>query len=224
MTRILCVHGLGGTAATMQPLADALCTYGHEISTITLPGHGTVDGDLIGITWHDWVAAVAELCAEQSIEVIIGQSMGGSIALVIAARRGCVAAVIINPPPPDADAIDGLEWRASRGHDALEGPALATLPDGTIEPGYTRIPISALLEMAHGIYATDLGEVSVPVLLVSSEHDDVVDPASAAVIIDGLAGHTEHLVLRDSGHTATLGPEIETLVASIDSFIHRLPA
>jgi len=221
VTRILCVHGLGGTAATMQPLVDALRAQGHEVSAITLPGHGTIDSDLLDVTWHDWVAAVADASAVRSIDVIVGQSMGGNLALALAARHGCAAAVVINPPPPDADAIDGLEWRASRGHEMLEGPALATLPDGTVEPGYTRLPISALLEMANGIYATDLREVSVPVLIVSSEHDDVVDPSSAAVLLEALAGPSEHLVLHDSGHTATLGPEVDVLAEAVTAFIHR---
>lgn len=221
--RILCVHGLGGTAATMRPLADALAALGHEVHTITLSGHGTTADDLLTATWHEWVGDVAAACTRHAIEVVVGQSMGAGLALAVAATGGCTTVVAINPPPPDPDGIDGLEWRLSRGHDWIDGPELATLPDGTTEPGYTRLPLVALLQMATGIASLDLAAVRVPVLVASSAHDDVVDPSTAALIADALGGPHECTVLEHSAHTASLGPEVGMLAARIDEFVHRSP-
>ena len=54
MARILCLHGLGGTGRTMQPVADALAALGHTAHAPTLPGHGTTPDDLLEATWAQW--------------------------------------------------------------------------------------------------------------------------------------------------------------------------
>ena len=210
MARVLLLHGLGGTAATMQPLADGLLAAGHMVHAATLPGHGTQPEALMVASWADWVTTAQEWPAD----VIIGQSMGASLALAVGALHGCRAVVAINPPAPDPDAVDGLEWRAARGHDWVDGPPLA---DG--EAGYTRLPISALLAMTSGVLATDLGAVHCPVLLVTSALDEVVEPASAALVAAALGGAVERLSLPDSGHVGTLGPDVELLRSAIDRFI-----
>lgn len=199
------IHGLGGTAATMSPLADALTAAGHEVHTVTLPGHGTDPEDLVGVGWSDWLAAVPHA------DVLIGQSMGATLALTVAAVNHHVRLVVaINPPVADEDALEGLEWRRSRGHDWVDGPDLA---DG--EAGYTRFPITALIEMVEGVHALDLDAVTTPVLLVRGDLDDSVDPMSFDVIAENLGGPVVRLTLPGSGHVATFGPDIPQLTATI---------
>jgi carboxylesterase len=210
MARLLLLHGLGGTAATMAPLAEALTALGHEVHAPTLPGHGSEPADLLHTGWADWVAAAAAWPSD----VAIGQSMGGSLAFALAAGGRCRAVVAINPPPPDPDAIDGLEWQQSRGIEWVDGPPLA---EG--EQGYTSLPIAALLEMVNGTLATDMSAVTQPVLLMTSAHDEVVDPFSADHVASLLPGAVTRLRLANSGHVATLGPELATIVAAIDQFV-----
>ncbi len=212
MARVLLLHGLGGTAATMQPLVDSLMGAGHTVHTTTLPGHGTVPEALAGVGWSDWMCAAQEWAAD----VIIGQSMGASLALAVAAEGDCRAVVAINPPVPDPDAFDGLEWRQSCGHDWVDGPPLAAG-----EVGYTRLPIAALLAMTNGVLATDLSAVTCPVLLVTSALDDVVDPAGADIVASGLGGPATRVALRHSGHVATLGPDLDELLVVVAEFITR---
>lgn len=210
MTRILLLHGLGGTGATMQRLVDRLTALGHATHAPTLPGHGTVPEDLATVGWADWIAAAKAAPAD----VIVGQSMGASLALALAADGLCRAVVAINPPAADPDAVDGLEWRLSRGHEWIDGPELA---DG--EVGYTRQPLTALLEMTNGVLQTDLSTVVCPVLLVTSALDEVVDPAGADVVAESLGGPVTRLTLAQSGHVATLGSEVDALLAAIADFI-----
>jgi carboxylesterase len=222
LARILLLHGLGGTAATMQPLVDGLIARGHVTHAPTLPGHGTTAEELRTVGWADWLRAARAWPAA----VVVGQSMGASLALDLAAQGDCLAVIAINPPAPDPDAVDGLEWRQSRGHDWLDGPPL-----GEGEVGYTRLPITALLEMTQGVFATDLNSVTCPVLLVTSALDDVVDPAGADLIAAALGGSVDRITLHHSGHVATLGPDVEDLLEAITGFIaerlvdsHHAPA
>jgi carboxylesterase len=217
MARILLLHGLGGTGATMQPLADLLTALGHTTFAPTLPGHGTDPAHLTGTTWGDWLAATHATAQQHRATVVVGQSLGGALALALAARGDCAAVVAISTPAADPDALDGLEWRQSRGHEWVEAAPLA---DG--EEGYDRLPISALIAMTSGVLATDLAAVKVPVLLVTGALDDTADPATAELIAGALTGEVRRLVLPRSGHVAALGPEQHALSRAIDSFVCTL--
>ncbi|MBI4884266.1 MAG: alpha/beta fold hydrolase, partial [Actinobacteria bacterium] len=120
MARILLLHGLGGTAATMRAIAEALTAKGHDVHAPTLPGHGTTIHELAAHGWNDWMAAAARWPAD----VVVGQSMGAALALALAVdeRRPLVGVVAINPPQPDRDALEGLEWMIERGHDRIDAP------------------------------------------------------------------------------------------------------
>lgn len=209
MARVLLLHGLGGAAATMAPLADALAAYGHDVHAPTLPGHGSEPAALLTVGWADWLAAAEEW----QCDLVVGQSMGGNLALALAASGRCAAVVAINPPPPDPDAVDGLEWQQSRGVAWIDGPPLAAG-----EVGYTTLPIGALLEMANGSLATDLSAVQVPVLLVTSALDEVADPFSADYLASLLLGPVRRLRLANSGHVATFGPDLAELAEAIAEF------
>lgn len=198
----------------MAPLVAQLRADGHDSFALTLPGHGLDPEALLSIGWTEWLAAAQE----QPADVVVGQSMGGSLALALAALGRYRAVVAINAPAPDPDALDGLEWQRSRGLDWVDGPPLA---DG--EQGYTRLPVAALMQMVEGSLLTDLAAVAVPVLLVTSALDEVVDPFSAHLVADGIAGPVRRLTLPNSGHVATLGPDRDLLAAAVVRFLADLP-
>ena len=198
----------------MWPVIAALHDAHHTALAPTLPGHGTSPEDLRGVRWDDWIAAAGEWPAD----AVVGQSLGGSLALALAATGACSAAVAINPVAPDPDALDGLEWRRSRGHEWID--AAPPLPGETT---YPRVPIGALVEMSRGTLGIDLAAVTVPVLLVTSANDDVVDPASADVIAAALGGPVTRMVLPASGHVATIDtPDRALLLTAITRFVAEM--
>jgi carboxylesterase len=210
MTRVLCLHGLGGTGATMWPIVAACIDAGFTTLAPTLPGHGTDPADLIGVTWSDWLEAARAWDAD----VVVGQSMGADLALQLAAEERCRAVVCINPVAPDPDAVEGLQWRIDHGHTWVEvGPSTVD------EIAYERLPIEAVVAMTAGVAEIDLTAVDRPVLLVTSANDDVVDPASSDRIADALRCHVQRLRLRNSGHVATLGGERHLLQRATVDFV-----
>ncbi len=210
MTRVLCLHGIGGTGATMWPIVAACIDAGFTTLAPTLPGHGTDPADLVGVTWAEWLEAARAWEAD----VVVGQSMGADLALQLVAEHRCRAAVCINPVAPHPDALEGLEWRKSRGHTWID---VAASTVGEI--AYERLPIDALIAMNEGVASIDLAAVDRPVLLVTSANDDVVDPASSDVIADSLFGDVQRLRLRHSGHVASLDRERDLLQRAIVEFV-----
>ena len=129
MTRVLCLHGLAGTGATMWPIVAACIDADFTTLAPTLPGHGTDPADLVGITWDEWLDAARSWEAD----VVVGQSLGANLAMQLAVEKRCRALVCINPVAPDPDALEGLEWRKGRGQ-PLSLPARET----AASPGVNR--------------------------------------------------------------------------------------
>jgi carboxylesterase len=216
MARVLCLHGLGGTGATMWPLVAALSAADHTVLAPTLPGHGGVPDDLVGVEWANWLAAAREWPADGPADLVVGQSMGALLALALAAEGRARAVVAVNSPAPDPDAVDGLEWRQSRGHDWVE-----VGPSALGESAYERLSLTALLAMHTGALSVRLDLVTVPVLVVTSDHDDVVDPSSSDVVAAALTGPVQRLRLARGGHVATLDSDRDRLSAAIVTFASR---
>ena len=210
MTRVLCLHGLGGTGATMWPIVAACIDANFTTLAPTLPGHGTDPADLVGITWSEWLDAARSWEAD----VVVGQSMGANLAMQLAVEKRCRALVCINPVAPDPDAVEGLEWRISRGQEWTD-----VAPSIVGEIAYERLPIGSVLAMTEGVAFIDLSAIDQPVLLVTSANDDVVDPASADGLADSLGGDVQRLRLRTSGHVATLDGERHLLQKAVVDFV-----
>lgn len=194
----------------MWPVVGALASDHHEVLAPTLPGHGSSPDDLIDVTWQQWLEAAAGWEAD----VVVGQSMGAALGLALAAAGRCRGVVAINPLAADPDAIDGLEWRISRGQEWLDVGA------STVgEIAYQRLPLAAVLAMHQGIAAIELSAVSVPVHVVTSAGDDVVDPANSDVVAASLGGPVERTRLPSSGHVATLDVDRHLLCSAVTRFV-----
>jgi carboxylesterase len=210
MTRVLCLHGLGGTGATMWPIVAACIDADFSTLAPTLPGHGTDPTDLLGVTWTQWLDAAREWEAD----VVIGQSMGACLALQLAAEQRCDAVVCINPVAADPDAVESLAWRKSRGHLWID-----VAPSTVGEIAYDRLPIDSLIAVAEGVASIDLAAIDQPVLLITSVDDDVVNPDSSDAIAAALNQDVRRLHLRHSGHVATLDKERHLVQRAVVEFV-----
>src|SRR5262245_57332737 len=98
---ILCLHGFTATPFEFSFLAPRLEAAGFTVSAPLLPGHGGDAVDLDRTAWPDWFAGVetafADLRARCASVAVVGQSLGGLLALHLARRRGpelaCVASL-----------------------------------------------------------------------------------------------------------------------------------
>jgi carboxylesterase len=90
-TGFLLIHGLGGTPVELKFVAKGLARRGFLVHCCQLAGHCGSEADLIATTWQDWyasvVAAFEELRAACDAVVVGGLSMGGVLALHLAAQR-----------------------------------------------------------------------------------------------------------------------------------------
>lgn len=97
----LLIHGYPGTPAEMRPLADALHVQNWTVSAPLLPGFGKEIDTLAKRTHQEWLEAVAsayeDLSTSTESQMIIGFSMGGAIAINIAATYQPEKLVLLAP-------------------------------------------------------------------------------------------------------------------------------
>lgn len=231
---VLVLHGFTGNPISMRGLADAMVAAGHSVEMPRLPGHGTTIDDMLDTTWADWtgeVAAAHRRLAERSSRIfVMGLSMGGALTLWSGSNLGgIVGLVCINPAtmPLAAEVVEMLREMVVDGTEIA--PALSgdiADPDGE-ENGYDGTPLRALLSfMNDGIAPlTDrYGELTVPLLLITSRQDHTVEPANSDHLAATYGGEVDHVWLERSYHVATLDYDADDINRRAREFVSRVTA
>ncbi len=224
-TGILLVHGFTGSPSEMRPLGQFLAAKGYTVQGVRLAGHGTNLDDMVGTTWGDWYdsvrSAYRELEEKCSRVFIVGLSMGGILSLHASLEFSPVAVISINAPIRlvNRRAIFAPLLRHLRLYAEKANPS--AYPDHF---SYSRMPLNSLNSLLQLIRLVrrELPRVTSPLLVLQSERDDVVNPASAKLIFNN-SGSLEKEIewFPKSGHLLTLGSERDTVFKRVLEFIER---
>lgn len=226
---VLVSHGFTGQPASVKPWAQALADRGYAVEVPRLPGHGTTWQDLNTRTWDDWYgevrAASARLADRTDVVVAAGLSMGGALALRLAADTPTVAGVVVVNPALASKRLD-VRLLPVLKHVVPSFPGIANdiKKPGVQEHGYDRTPLRAIHSFMRawpGLVA-DLPQVRVPVLYLRSTVDHVVDEATEPLVVRGISGEVTVVRLEDSYHVATLDHDAERIVEETLGFLGRV--
>ncbi len=229
---VLVIHGFTGNPSSMRGIAEAMVELDHHVEMPRLPGHGTTVDDMVTTGWADWTAEVAAAHARLSDRVdqivVVGLSMGGSLTLWSGFELPSVAGLVaINPAtmPQAADVLamiqemvdDGTEVAPAIGGDIAD-------PDVT-ESSYDGAPLRPLLSfMREGLMPmTDrYGELTMPLLLITSRQDHVVEPANSEHLAGTHGGEVDHVWLERSYHVATQDYDAADIERMVGEFVARV--
>lgn len=108
---IVLLHGLMGRARTWEPVARWLTSYGRVVG-LDARGHGASRHRGGGWRTEDFAADAAEVVAALGPSVVIGHSMGGLHAWMLAAARpDLVRGVVVEDMAPDQRGRTVDPWR-----------------------------------------------------------------------------------------------------------------
>lgn len=230
---VLLSHGFTGSPASIRPWGEALAEQGYGVAVPLLPGHGTTWRECNTTTWQDWYAALGrcfdELAREHDAVVVGGLSMGGALALRLAADRPEDVAGVVLVNPAVATRRRDVRLLPLLKHLVPSFPAIANdiKKPGVDEHGYTRTPLKAVHSMmrAWPALVADLPQVTAPLLYFRSAEDHVVDDLSEALITARVSA-TDVTVrrLEESYHVATIDHDAPQIYAESGQFVARVTA
>lgn len=249
-TDIVLVHGMWGHGDQWRRWREMLPGLGWRVHSPTLRHHDhdptSPPPDALGSTsLVDYVDDLEKLVRRLPARpVVVGHSMGGLLAQILAARQLVSAAVLLTPAPPRGILAlrPSVLWSFRRPLMAWrfwERPHRPTFPDAVysmlhrLPPGHQRVVYEemrwesgraaseiglALLDRRRAS-AVDPAAVRCPVLTVAGRHDRIT-PAGVVRKIAHRYG-AELVELPDHGHWVLSGPGWEDIAAMVEDWIRR---
>jgi carboxylesterase len=218
---ILLLHGSGDTPQTLRYLADFLNRRGYNVRVPLLPGHGRTVREFSSATAEAWLdsarGAYRELSAIHEWVAVAGLSMGGALAVQLAAEDDAMPALVLLAPylamPPRVALavrfsklwefavpyLRALDPKAPRSiHDAEESSR--SLAYGVFTPAALR---ALRRTVVRAVSALPL--VETPTLMVHSREDNRVPAYAAQREFDRIGSIDKRLVwLTGTGHVITV--------------------
>jgi carboxylesterase len=231
----LLIHGFTGTPQNLRPFGDFLARRGLTVLAPRLAGHGTTVDDFEQTGAQDWFATVVsgfeQLRRSCSTVFAIGISMGGTLALHLAARRGADLAGVgsINGPvgelPAFEAALNALEPGGRMPAPWATDARLLTKDLASAGITYTEIPRSCLAQALAFFKDTEaeLGQIHVPTMLFASRADVIVPPSVGERALELLTAAPDKRLIElvDSGHEATLDFDLERIGIEWLAFVRQ---
>ena len=237
---MLLLHGFAGSPDSVRPLVAPLTALGVPLALPTLTGHGGPSPEALrGVAWPTWMAAanaaLEELLTRAERVIVVGNSMGGLIALQLAADHPAVVDSVVLA----SAAIQLSSPLAPGGPLAPLAPlVLAALPrwplakryaDPSLAAGdtsYVWAPMGAIGTLLDFIRCTRprLAAVQAPALILQGRRDPVVAPASVAILLRELgtsAQQRQVVWFERSLHELFRDGEREAAVACVATFVQE---
>ncbi len=221
---------------------DCVADLRHDLDKMKLPyrfpwlrGHGTKWEDLEGVTARDWYddarAALLDLKKECKKVVVVGLSMGGLVALDLAAhhRQDVVGLVSIAGAMKFKDPLAFLSPAIAKA--VRSWPSPNSYVDSELKEmrnrNYSTFPTDAFASLYR--YGADvenrLSFVEAPSLVIATEKDQIVDLSAANTILNKLGSEQKELVVfKESGHEMLLDVEAAEVRKTIVRFLKKVKA
>jgi carboxylesterase len=228
------LHGFTGNPGSMRAVAEALAAKGYHVEMPLLPGHGTHVDDMLPTRWADWAgeaeAAYQRVARRADHVVVVGLSMGGALTLRLGADHPEIAGLVcINPvtktQPPEV--IDMLRGMIDGGTTVMPGIGSDIADPDAKENAYEGTPLEPLLSMLNdGVasLADEFPSMHMPLLLLTSPQDHVVEPSNGDFLAETYGGPVERISLERSYHVATQDYDKELIFEATTEFAGRVAA
>lgn len=227
----LLLHGFSGSPTEIRGLAEHIAARGIAVHAPLLPGHGLHHSDLERSVRTEWLdtaqTALEGLQRSHDKVVVIGQSMGGLLALALAAEHADLAAVIALAP---ALALNRLAYLSrisallpryipkfeERRPDLVDAEQLREIWSNSHTPLRAVREVLALSREVH----RSLPRVTAPLLVVQGARDRTVRPVSSHRVMARAGSVTKELLwLEGSGHIVAVDVDRRQVWQKVGDFL-----
>lgn len=229
---VLLLHGFGDTPQTLSLLARRLHKTGYSVLAPLLPGHGRSLRDFTKSTADEWIDAatqsLTELRGRSSDTSIVGLSMGGALAVVLAARADIAALALVAPylgMPLQLRLAAATHWIWGRAAGAVNARNPRSIHDPIEREknlAYGAVTGSALSELWKVVRRARkaLPAVTAPTLIIQSREDPRISTRVAESALEMLGAEEKKLVLTEgSGHIITVDYGRERVFSEVSTWL-----
>jgi carboxylesterase len=237
---VLILHGFTACLASIQEVEPPLKALGLPTRLPVLRGHNTDSPEALrGVTWHDWMAdaesALQDLLAEVEKVIIIGHSMGGELALLLATNHGeqldslILAAASVQPSTPVAPGkpLHFLVPVLARVMKKWDFPPIyADISRAEVSKNYWWAPSDASYSFVKLTEETrkHLAEVKTPALIMQSRNDALLAPESVEIIYNRISTPSEQkrvVWFEKTGHDMFFDCEREAVIKLVTEYVRE---
>ncbi len=222
-------HGFTGSPLSVLPWAEHLARLGFAVEVPLLPGHGTDWRQLAKSGWKEWYGCFERsylaLAGRTESTFVAGLSMGGAIAMRVAARHPVAGLALVNPGLTFYDRrvrfVSMLKYVMPTTDPIVEDEPTA---EATDDGDYSRTPLAAVHELRKLFQSTrrSLPSITAPAVIFVSAVDAVVPPNSVGLIKRHIRSRELQIVpLPHSGHVATLDIDAPVIFDQSTDFFLR---
>lgn len=229
---VLLIHGLNGSLKDMAEVEEVLQINNLVTRNVLLPGHGSNVRDLLALGWPEWAAAVEseyQALHEQCGRVfLVGHSLGGALALHLAAHQDVAGIVSMCAP------LQLYTWlkpliSAAKYVIPLVPTIREDIRDPEVRRSHTRNvyrwtpmkPVESLMNYLPTL-RTELPNIIAPALIMVSARDHVVPARNGKEIYHLISSREKYLVtFHHSYHVIMKDHDREEVFAKTEAFILR---
>ena len=230
---VLLLHGFGDTPQTLSVYAKHLSKSGFSVFAPLLPGHGRTLDAFVRSRADDWIKAAndafAEMRSRYRVVSVSGLSMGGALAVIVAAEHHDVASLVLFAPylgmPRWLRGAAITHWLWGR----VVGPVRANSPRSIHDPiereknlSYGQVTGRALFELSRVVRRArrSLARVESPTLIIQSREDPRIATSVAAYAFKKLGTAEKKIVwTTGAGHIITVDYGRERLFGEAERWL-----
>jgi carboxylesterase len=232
---VLLLHGFGDTPQTLTYLADELHARGWDVHAPLLPGHGRTLRSFASSRATQWVGSAREaldyLLARYDRVALVGLSMGGALAAILAAERERIVSLALLAPyvelPPRLRRLVRHHQLIHMVTPVLRGNTERSILDPAERArslGYRAMTPTLARELA--VIAERarmaLPRIRVPTLLAQSREDNRLAPAVAERAFAALGSKDKELLWIDgAGHVITVDYGYANVIGAVAAWLRR---
>jgi carboxylesterase len=234
---VLLLHGFGDTPQTLSLFADHLFRSGFAVFAPLLPGHGRTLEEFTRSRADDWILAAQDAFIEMRrnyrVLSVSGLSMGGALAVILAAEHHDIASLVLFAPylgmPLWLRAASVTQWVWGR----LVGPVTASNPRSIQDPlereknlSYGQVTGRSIFELSRIVRRARraLPHVVTPTLIIQSREDPRVAPSVARRALKNIGAAQKKIVwTTGAGHIITVDYGRERLFSEAERWLSSHP-
>ena len=212
---VLLIHGLFDSPYTLQSIADYFIKRNFLVRSVLLPGHGTIPGDLLNVSYNEWLKVTKYGAASFKNEVenlyLCGFSTGALLALLYAYENPHIKGLILFSPAIKLQqqfaiitsinhlmsrTIGGIKWYSRTEYDDY-----AKYHSFTFNSAHQVYLLTKILALHHRA-------LKIPIFIAMSADDEILSPEGTIDYFKTLPQIENRLIIYTNSPTNNNDPRI----------------